>query len=235
MVNIERKTCSLAVASIRCAVYGLVLIGLAILYAMPGYKNHDDRLELGIFALGVALQGAAFIVGIISLARLAQNKGLWKGKNLAVIGISIPMLFIIGALLMSPCTVDSMDKARTAGIVGDLRNIEIAAKSYKKDIGSWPGTGAEDLGFVKNNNVKGWDGPYLDKWPVRNPWGGVYVFHNDNKFGPSAKSMVYVTATKVPLGMARKIDKRMDNKIDLDKGIIRYRDGELYFLIDVSN
>ena len=31
--------------------------------------------------------------------------------------------------------------------------------------------------------VDGWNGPYLDRWPEKNPWGGIYIlsYKDDGK------------------------------------------------------
>lgn len=234
MADIQRKTCDRAIVSIRCAVYALVVFDLAMSLGMLGLPSWCEMTPGLLGIAGFVMLSWAFVSGIIGLIQINKDKTHLNGKVLAVMGIAIPSIIFLGFLLILPGNVDSLDRARCAGVEGDWRNIVTAARGYKHDTGIWPADKSAEHGFVVSDGIKGWDGPYLEKWPKRDPWGGVYVFHNDNKFGHADKPMVYVAATKVPIEMARKIDKWIDSKVDLEKGVVRYRDNELYFLIDVS-
>jgi general secretion pathway protein G len=236
MNKIERRTCGFAKASIRCVVYACMIMAVVMVIVMLGVRLVDTILEPLMFSAVVVLMLAAPILGAVSLVRISLSKGILKGKLFAIIGIVLPVLFALSA----PGTdgPGSRERAKAAVTIGELKSIKTAAQAYKVDTSNWPVDGASDVGFVKNKDIKSWNGPYLEKWPVRAMWGGNYIFHNDGKFGWSDigknGKVIYIEVTNVPIEMARKIDKWQDGEVNLDKGSIRYRNGSLYFLIDIS-
>jgi general secretion pathway protein G len=45
----------------------------------------------------------------------------------------------------------------------------------------------------------GWNGPYLERWPSKNPWGGTYTFKKDaSTWDSDDKEERYLELTQVP-------------------------------------
>lgn len=65
-------------------------------------------------------------------------------------------------------------------------------------------TGIED----PSKNPTGWNGPYLDRWPVKNPWGGKY--HLVSNYPDSG---IYLKLDKVPSGAAQKMGEDLGEEI----------------------
>lgn len=94
------------------------------------------------------------------------------------------VIAIIGVLagIVSPSAFKAVDKAKVAKVVQDLRSIRAAALAYYADTGQFP---PDDDIYVHNNvpgrrrgwdfltnkaGVAGWNGPYLENWPLNPFW-----------------------------------------------------------------
>jgi len=56
-----------------------------------------------------------------------------------------------------------------------------------------------------SENPTGWNGPYLDRWPEKNPWGGAYDLVVDS-------SGIYLQLSEVPSDAAHKWKKISGSK-----------------------
>ncbi|MGQ9825671.1 MAG: type II secretion system protein GspG, partial [Desulfotomaculales bacterium] len=67
----------------------------------------------------------------------------------------------------------------------DYKAIKAAALNAYTDTGIWPLSSqqeGQDPGLVNKSKWNGapdtWNGPYLERWPSKNPWGGTYTYKN---------------------------------------------------------
>ena len=116
------------------------------------------------------------------------------------------VIAVIGVLasIVAPHAYRAIEKAKVSQLVGNLAAFRTATLSYYADMGFWPPDVGPygDPGFTRSlpfdvrtgSAVSGapyglpanwqdtvgirWDGPYLDRMPVSNPWGGAYDFEN---------------------------------------------------------
>ena len=78
-----------------------------------------------------------------------------------------------------------IERARVTAAVSQVKILEIALESYALDTGDYP-TREQGLDALYTAPVlaplpRGWNGPYLQKPPGTDPWGGTYRY---NRPGP---------------------------------------------------
>ncbi|GEA15991.1 prepilin-type N-terminal cleavage/methylation domain-containing protein [Moorella sp. E308F] len=110
-----------------------------------------------------------------------------RGFTLVELLVVIAIIGILAAIV-APNAFKAIEKGKVAAAEADYKAIKAAALNYYTDTGVWP---VDGIGGSSNNNivhfvgpsssvsVTGWNGPYLERWPSKNPWGGSYVYNND--------------------------------------------------------
>ncbi len=95
------------------------------------------------------------------------------------------VLAILGLLagLVGPRVLGQLGgaKSKTAGV--QISDLEQAIDLFKLDVGRYP-TQSEGLGvLINNNNVGGWNGPYLRRGLPDDPWGNPYRYQYPGRHG----------------------------------------------------
>jgi len=154
-----------------------------------------------------------------------------KGTGFTLIELIVVIAIIaILAAIVAPNAFKAIEKARISGIEGDYRNMKTGAMSYYSDVGSWPAnnscnsTTPSACPLVATDSSTGWSGPYMEKWPSRNPWGGTYSYRNDTTaqvFTANTVGERYIVATSVATASAQKLDLNIDDN-SATTGLIRY-------------
>ncbi len=155
--------------------------------------------------------------------KLKDNRGFTLVELLVVIAI----IGILAAII-TPNAFKAIEKGKVAAAEADYKAIKAAALNYYTDTGQWPNDGASNTGFVQSDGVNGWNGPYLERWPSKNPWGNSYEYNKDsgvNFDGDSNTTERYLTIKSVPSSAAERIDADLDGTKDGTKGIVRYSTG----------
>ena len=97
------------------------------------------------------------------------------GFTLIELLIVIAIAVIISGALVPLFSVTKQD-AKFAKAKWELDVIKRACVVFHFDTEEWPfrltGYGPELVTNIRN--LPGWEGPYLDKWPIEDPWGGEY-------------------------------------------------------------
>ncbi|MEW6425573.1 MAG: prepilin-type N-terminal cleavage/methylation domain-containing protein [Bacillota bacterium] len=114
--------------------------------------------------------------------KLKDNRGFTLVELLVVIAI----IGILAAII-APNAFKAIEKGKVAAAEADYKAIKAAALNYYTDTGTWPANEAANTGFVVTDNVTGWNGPYLERWPSKNPWGGTYTY----KKGDSGSTLLW--------------------------------------------
>ena len=157
-----------------------------------------------------------------------------KGFTLIELLVVIAIIIILAAIIAFSAS-RAIERARVNRCIRDLKSIQSAALNYYTDTGRFPpsddiycsvGVDIRGIDFLQNQaGVAGWDGPYLEKWPVlpwSNPWprapgfyrwiGAWPNFAGDNRVGEVvelnfgvAQNWKFLT-TKGP-----KIDREIDD------------------------
>ncbi len=105
-----------------------------------------------------------------------------RGFTLIELLVVIAIIGILAAVI-APNAFKAIEKSKVAAVESDYKAVKTATLMYYSDVGAWP---TVDNDFNNNDNeanafvygvagLDGWDGPYLEKWPTRNPWGGTYT------------------------------------------------------------
>ena len=109
---------------------------------------------------------------VLSLRRFFRAKaGFSLLEMIIVLGIVGTLLTIIFTRISS-----SSEKAKISEANIRCKNIQSALLSYQMDIGSYPAT-AQGLGaLIENPGVNGWQGPYIDKDSLNDPWTHPFTY-----------------------------------------------------------
>jgi general secretion pathway protein G len=147
-----------------------------------------------------------------------------RGFTLVELLVVIAIIGILAAII-APNAFKAIEKGKVAAAEADYKAIKAAALNYYTDTGEWPNDGAANTGFVQSDGKTGWNGPYLERWPSKNPWGQTYVYNKDNDKdfdGNSSTTERYLTISSVPLSAAKRIDADLDGTENGTQGIVRY-------------
>lgn len=114
-----------------------------------------------------------------------------RGFTLVELLVVIAIIGILAAII-APNAFKAIENGKVAAAEADYKAIKAAALNFYTDIGKWPDSSTEgtDPGFVTKpstpsnltqNDLNNWNGPYLERWPSKNPWGGKYTYYNDTE------------------------------------------------------
>ncbi|KUK41828.1 MAG: N-terminal methylation protein [Clostridia bacterium 62_21] len=116
------------------------------------------------------------------LRRLNKSFRCERGFTLVELLVVIAIIGILAAVI-APNAFKAIEKSKVAAAEADYKAIKAAALNFYTDTGTWPATATGDPGFVTEPaGVDGWNGPYLERWPSKNPWGGKYYYIKDGNW-----------------------------------------------------
>ena len=170
---------------------------------------------------------------------------MWrKGFTLIELIVVIAIIAILAAVI-APNAFKAIEKSKTSATIGELQSIKTAALSYFVDVGAFPVScdgntacttaSAANATFIQNSTggtgTTGWDGPYLQKWPVTTRFGGNYSWVNaaNNLFGPGTVGERFLSAAGSTLNdnVKNSMDKAIDGGLtpNLGSGELRNTTG----------
>ncbi|MBE3588243.1 MAG: prepilin-type N-terminal cleavage/methylation domain-containing protein [Thermoanaerobacteraceae bacterium] len=153
--------------------------------------------------------------------KLKDNRGFTLVELLVVIAI----IGILAAII-APNAFKAIEKGKVAAAEADYKAIKAAALNTYTDTGLWaptPSSANGDPGFVDKNNWNSstkpdtWNGPYLERWKSKNPWGDDYQYVNGTTPGKR-----YLKIKSIPKSAAEQIDVDLDGKKNGSDGIVTY-------------
>ncbi|MGQ9558722.1 MAG: prepilin-type N-terminal cleavage/methylation domain-containing protein [Desulfurispora sp.] len=164
-----------------------------------------------------------------------------RGFTLVELLVVIAIIGILAAII-APNAFKAIEKGKVARAEADYKAIKAAALNYYTDTGQWPATpstAGNDPKLVDGTSAPtGWNGPYLERWPNKNPWGGIY------NYAANASAIAslgidtddkYIILTSVPASARDRLEADLDGgTADNDSGTVRYNssyDNNVYLII----
>ncbi|MBU2044753.1 MAG: prepilin-type N-terminal cleavage/methylation domain-containing protein [Candidatus Omnitrophica bacterium] len=154
-----------------------------------------------------------------------------KSFTLIELIVVIAIIAILAAII-APNAFKVIEKANRSATIADFRTIKTASMAFYADTGNWPVDDCEEALLKNQNNttvcadingggISGWDGPYIEMWPAKTRWGGVYNLTNDvgvnwsimdatGSFNPPSSR--YITINSTPLETIKKLDIQIDGE-----------------------
>jgi len=151
-----------------------------------------------------------------------------KGFTLIELIVVIAIIAVLAAII-APNAFRAIEKGKISATIGDLKSLKTASMSFYADTGTWPvdtDEESEPNTFIEDDSddpIDGWDGPYLEKFPMKTPFGGDYEWENDGDFdGDGTSTEQYLHVTSISGDVSAKIDRQLDGGDGEDEGNIRY-------------
>lgn len=169
-----------------------------------------------------------------------------RGFTLVELLVVIAIIGILAAII-APNAFKAIENSKVAAAEADYKAIKAAALNYYTDTGVWPVDGiggsnntnvAHFVGPSSSVSVTGWNGPYLDRWPSKNPWGGSYTYKNSstNVWGNPARWLELTNVPGAPSdgdsNKATGAAKQLINDLGLD--VVKFANGSSNTLILIS-
>jgi len=128
-----------------------------------------------------------------------------KIRGLTLLELLIVMVLIgLLATLVGPALFKRVGASRQKTAMAQITLLETALKTFKLDVGRYPTTeeGLKAL-VARQEGVRFWDGPYLEKDVPDDPWGNPYLYKS-----PTENAEYEITS----LGADGKIGGEGENK-----------------------
>lgn len=111
-----------------------------------------------------------------------MRKRLQKRKNMrnAFTLVELLVVIVIIALLSSlvaPKFFGKLDNAKVKTAYAQMQMLSTALDAFRLDVGRYPKTDENlKILWVKESDLKNWDGPYLPKKVNKDSWGNPYIY-----------------------------------------------------------
>ncbi|WP_035108150.1 prepilin-type N-terminal cleavage/methylation domain-containing protein [Desulfovirgula thermocuniculi] len=156
--------------------------------------------------------------------KLRNNRGFTLVELLVVIAI----IGILAAII-TPNAFKAIEKGKVAAAEADYKAIKAAVLNFYTDTGKWPLSNNETsppadayLVTQPQSGYNGWNGPYLERWPSKNPWGGTYTYKNGNSgdlgWGNPAR---WLELTNVPGASSNPTSAAKQLQTDLGSDVVK--------------
>ncbi len=103
-----------------------------------------------------------------------------RGFTLVELLLVLVILALIGGLVL-PGIIGKAEGAKVKAAGSQVTRLAMAVESYYLDTGTTPDS-LEDL-VSERSNVAGWNGPYVKKSSLKDPWGREYVYEYPGEHG----------------------------------------------------
>lgn len=168
--------------------------------------------------------------------KIRSRKSRQAGFSLIELVITMTIITILAGLVTLRAG-NMTESARITRAVSDLKTMAKAIDVMRADTGVFPADvspnidpGLNDLARVPAARREFWKGPYVDRWPSENPWGGTfdYEFWNYSAFNFDGTSGNEVLISLRGGTMNRQILDEIDASMDDGNGatgMVRHNGG----------
>jgi general secretion pathway protein G len=117
-----------------------------------------------------------------SIKRNSQRRGnaRQRGFTLVELLLVLVILALIGGLVL-PGIIGRAESAKIKAAASQIDRIAMAVESFYLDTGGTPGSLAELV--EEPGDADGWNGPYVKRSSLNDPWGREYEFRNPGEHG----------------------------------------------------
>jgi len=127
---------------------------------------------------------------------MQPNKEVGKDKKMK---ISTTTIFLGMILLITVGGCKKQDNINQQLARPKMAVIEVAIENYRLDCGRYPGS-LEELLNPPSGLEEKWDGPYLLKKQLLDPWGNKYIYVPEGKVNPGSFDLISHGADGKPGG-----------------------------------
>lgn len=144
-----------------------------------------------------------------------------KGFTLIELLVVIAIIGILAAVI-APNAFKAIEKSKVAAVEADYKAIKSATLNFYTDTSQWPSdvNAGVDPGFMTEPatpaDLKGWNGPYLERWPENCPLGGEYDYNNNNS------NVRYLTITGITKSARDRLDNDLDGGDSKNDGVVQW-------------
>ena len=183
---------------------------------------------------------------MLKIKKMFKNQ---QGFTLVELLVVIAVIAILAAVV-TPNVFKAVDKSKVSATIAEYDAIKTAVITYHADTSMWPAAGGDLVSLTsanKDNNgrvVDSWDGPYLDRFPKENAWGGKIELLEVGSTTVNTSANINIGDIVIKLdnlpddtiadSLEKQLDKSDNNAIS---GIVRYvsNDKETVYLVINDN
>ena len=112
--------------------------------------------------------------------RVRLQAGSQKGFTLVELLLVLVILALIGGLVL-PGIIGKAEGAKVKAAGSQINRLSMAVESFYLDTGTTPDSLSELVG--ESSDVDGWNGPYVKKSSLKDPWGREYIYTYPGEHG----------------------------------------------------
>lgn len=163
---------------------------------------------------------------------------LTKGWTLMELIMIIVLISVLANIAIIKIT-DMIQLAKVKRVEADIQILRKALHAYYADVGSYPSnvSSGVDPGLASDPGVTGWNGPYIQSWPKKGPWGGEYDYETGTysafDFDNNEGNEIWLKINNIPSARAQEIDNNLDDG-NTSTGKIIYNASNQYLDVYVS-
>jgi general secretion pathway protein G len=103
-----------------------------------------------------------------------------RGFTLVELLLVLVILALIGGLVL-PGIIGKAEGAKVKAAGSQINRLSMAVESFYLDTGTTPDNLSELVG--ESSDVDGWNGPYVKKSSLKDPWGREYIYTYPGEHG----------------------------------------------------
>lgn len=116
----------------------------------------------------------------VSRMKIKKVKRTSRGFTLVELLLVLVILALIGGLVL-PGIIGKAEGAKVKAAGSQINRLSMAVESFYLDTGTTPDNLSELVG--ESSDVDGWNGPYVKKSSLKDPWGREYIYTYPGEHG----------------------------------------------------